>query len=1446
MLSKLIRFSIFHRLPVLLGVLALVVWGGWSATRLPVDAVPDITNNQVQVITSAPQLAAEDIERLVTFPVEQAMATLPGRVEMRSFSRFGLSVVTLVFEEDVDVYWARAQIDERLVAVRAALPAGDLEVSMAPVTTGLGEIYQYLVAPKAGYEDKFDVMDLREVQDWIVRRGLLGTDGVADVSTLGGKLRQYEVRIDPARLQAQGLSILDVMEALARNNANTGGAYIEQRERALFLRTEGLLESLEDVGQVPVPSSKSQSPVRIGHLGEVSWGHAVRYGAVTYEGEGEGVVGLVMMRKGANSAQVIKEVKTRIAEIEKSLPEGMEIRPFLDRSKLVNTALGTIKTNLTEGALIVLFVLILLVGNWRAGAVVASVIPLALLFALGMMHLFGVWANLMSLGAIDFGLIVDGSVIIVEAILHRLQAQPGLTPLQRKEAVFGAASRIRSSAAFGEIIILIVYLPILFLEGIEGKMFRPMAQTVVFAILGAFLLSLTYVPMMSAWVLRGKKTDKPNLSDRLVAAIYRAYRPVLEGAMRVKWLVIGASVVLVVFAGWRFTKLGAEFIPTLDEGDFAIQINVLQGSSLEQSIKSTTIAEEILLGFPEVEQVVSKIGSGEIPTDPMPIEAADMMVILKPRGEWQTADTRATLADTMEQVLKARLPGCAFSMQQPIQMRFNELMTGAKQDIVVKIYGDDLSELVRLADQVNDVARQVEGASDVYVEPIDGVAQWIVDIELQQLALHNIDVQTVNRVITSAYAGANVGEVYEGERRFGLVVRMGLQQRTDPASLRSLYVPTPSGRPVPLEQLARIEQREAPYQIQRDEGHRRILVAFNVRGRDMEAVVEELKAKVGAEVALPPGYSVTYGGQFENLTEARNRLAVVVPLALALILFLLYFTFRSMPQTLLILTAIPLSAVGGVLALELRGMPFSISAAVGFIALFGVAVLNGIVLLGELNHLRDEGVTDLSERIRQATHVRLRPVLMTAAVASLGFLPMALSQSGGAEVQRPLATVVIGGLVSATLLTLLLLPVLYDMLERWRPSKSAAKVTVLLLLLGASGSLSAQDATGYTLPQLLQKAEADNPSLAAGQYRAEAAGRQKGTSWELGPTELSATFGQYNSANREDNQFNLSQTIPFPMLMARRHGLAQARETQAIFELDLRKREVERTVHSLHDRYQYLLAQRAHYLTLDSIWTTQVAGTERALRGGAATELDLAKVKTAHYRMLDQLQSNEHQLRQVETQLVQLLASDEPVEIQSEPYQTLDSPPAPDSASFALHPELRAQQARVLSAYEQLRVTRTQSAPSFKIGVFSTTIIGTPLQDGGLADRSDRFNGWSVGLSLPIWYLPHHAQNQSAKLSWHAAQAEQASQSATLWADANHAYQQVLLLEERLRLYEEALLPEANTIRVSAQRGFDLGSLGRFEYQHNIDQAMRIELEALDVQHRYNQSVIDYRYYLPR
>lgn len=1057
MFQKLITYSIRHKLVIGVLSIALAIWGVWSLVHLPFDSTPDITDNQVQVITQAPSLGAQEVEQYVTTPVEMALANIPRIRERRSISRSGLSVITLVFDDAADIYWARSQVSQVVEQLEKELPK-NTETEMGPIATGLGEIYHYTIRAKEGYEHQYSLTQLRTMQDWIVRKQLSGTPGVAEVSGWGGYVKQYEVAINTDQLNASGVSVSEVFDALQRNNANTGGSYIEENSNQYYIRGIGVVKNLEDVANITVKTVDG-TPVKVGDVAKVQLGHATRFGAVTRNGEGEVVAGIAIMLKGENFQEVSKNVKERISQIQKSLPEGVVIEPFIDRTNLVDRVEGTIARNLIEGGLIVIFVLVIFLGNWRAGLVVASVIPLSMLFAFGMMKTFGIDGNLMSLGAIDFGMIVDSAVIIVEAVVTHIntghfsqpevraaylaQCQNGgaatpfaLTQKQMDEEVHFSASRIRQSAAFGEIIIMIVYIPLMTLVGIEGKMFRPMAITVFFAILGAFILSLTYVPMASSLMLSRKVHTRKTFSDRVIEKLQAWYRPVLDWVLARNKDVITGAVALFCVSIVGFKYLGGEFIPSLEEGDFAVEMSMSQGTSLSQMVESCTKAEKLLKKeYPEIKQVVSRIGSAEIPTDPMPVERADIMIALKPKAEWTSAKTTPELMEKMEETLSA-IPGLEAEISQPIQMRNNELLTGIKQDVAIKIFGEDLDVLTQQAGKVKKMIENVPGVSGIFVEEVAGLPQIQVKYNHEKMAAYGVSVDDISEILETTFAGAVAGSLYEGDKKFDIVLRMDPSQR-NVETLEQLSIPLKDGTDIPLSQVADIDYSPAPAQVSHEDGARRIYVGFNVKGRDVQSTVEDIQEILDQKLKLPDGYYYNYGGEFENLQSATNRLMVVIPIALVIILLLLYATVKNVRESLFVFSAIPLAAIGGVWALWLRGMPFSISAGVGFIALFGVAVLNGIVLIGQMNQMQREektadklsasiGVTELiHHRIIESCMVRLRPVLMTALVASMGFLPMALSQGDGAEVQRPLATVVIGGLITSTLLTLLVLPAIY-------------------------------------------------------------------------------------------------------------------------------------------------------------------------------------------------------------------------------------------------------------------------------------------------------------------------------------------------------------------------------------------------------------------------------------
>jgi len=1442
MLNNIIRFSIKNKLIIGLFTIGLIAWGIYQTSRLPIDAVPDITNNQVQIITPSPSLGAPDVERLITFPIEQANSNIPGLKEIRSFSRFGLSVVTIVFDDDVNVYWARQQVAERLQQVQGSLPTQFGKPELAPLTTGLGEIYQYVVRAKKGYEGKYGPMELRTIQDWVVRRQLMGTPGIADVASFGGYLKQYEVAINPARLKSYKLTIDDVFAALEKNNQNTGGAYIEKGPTVLFIRSEGLVNSPEDISNIVVKMTNAGMPILIRDVAAVGLGSATRYGAMTYNDQGEVAGAVVMMLKGENSSAVIKRVKKKIAQIEQTLPEGVIIEPFLDRTKMVSHAIATVKTNLIEGALIVIFVLVLFLGNLRAGFIVASVIPLSMLFAIIMMNLFGVSGNLMSLGAIDFGLIVDGAVIIVEAVMHRLQhakqfeTAKRISQVEMDGNVQQSASRMMNAAVFGQVIILIVYLPVFSLQGIEGKMFRPMAQTVSFALLGAFLLSITYVPMITALFISKEAVHKKTWSERWMNRLETSYQNLLQKVLRYAKLVIALSIILFAASVFILTRLGGEFIPKLEEGDFALETRVLTGSNLHTSINALLKAAHILKQrFPEVEKVVGKNGSSEIPTDPMPIEASDLMIILKDKSQWTSAKTFDELAEKMSAALQD-IPGVTFGFQYPVQMRFNELMSGARQDVVCKIFGEDLDSLALYAARLGAVVNRVTGADDVYVETVTGMPQIVIKYNRAAMARYGLNIEEINRSVNAAFAGQRAGSVFEGERRFDLVVRLEDEQRKEVADVQNLLIPTASGTQIPLYQVADVRVMEGPNQIQREDAKRRIIVGFNVRGRDVKSVVTELQQRVQAQIKLPTGYFVKYGGAFENLEAARKRLSVAVPVSLLLIFLLLYFAFGSVKHGLLIYSAIPLSAIGGILALSIRGMPFSISAGIGFIALFGVSVLNGIVLLSEFNRLKQEGMNDIKQVVLEGTKNRLRPVLMTAAVASLGFIPMALSNGAGAEVQRPLATVVIGGLVSATLLTLFVLPMLYIWFEKRSFSKSrAVPPAIIFIILSLAGMPTARAQTPVSLQAALDSAVKNNLSLKSAVLDIQYNRQLAGAAADIPKTNITADYGQINSIST-DTRFGISQTINFPTVYTRQKSLLLAQAGKSAGELLVTQVQVKGRVKELF--FDILALQQKEKLLLyaDSIYAAFVEKAALRLKTGETNLLEKTSAETQRKQISLQLGQLQADLHVSIGEFNALLNASEilvpaPTELKRPDIAQVDTTEMVKSAGLLV------QQQEMTISQKNWELQKSKLLPDVTIGYNNQSFVGFQRVNGTdtYFGSGKRFNSVQAGISVPIFPGAQNSRIKAAKISVLQAQAAYDLRRQQLHTAYLNAFRQYKARWESVQLYESSLLTNADTILKTVDLQFRNGVINYLEWVMLVNQSIDIRAGYLDALQHLNR-----------
>ena len=1428
--ESIIRFSVRNKLIVGMLVLGLIGWGTYSLSKLPIDAVPDITTNQVVVLTQSPALAAQEMEQYITTPVELSLANVQGVEEIRSVSRLGLSVITVVFDDGMDILKARQLVGEQLAQATQDIPAEFGKPYLAPITTGLGEIYQYTLVPQPGYEDRYDLTELRTMQDWIVKRQMAGVPGVVEVSSFGGHVKQYEVSIDPERLRAAGVTLAELFEAVQHNNGNTGGSYLEKSSQAFFIRGEGVVKSLDDIGNIVLKTTNGM-PLLVRNVADVKYGAAVRYGAMTRDGQSEAVGAVVLMLKGADAERTIKLVKERVGRIQKSLPEGVRIVPFIDRTELIDRAISTVEKNLLEGGLIVIFVLVLLLGNWRAGLIVASVIPLAMLFTFGMMRLFGVSANLMSLGAIDFGLVVDGSVIVVEGVLHFLHGHwktgDKLSQTQMDETVQTNASRILKSAVFGQVIILIVYIPILSLTGIEGKMFQPMALAVSFAIVGALLLSLTYVPAATALFLKKEIRNEENFSDKLVGKMYAAYEPLVRGALKFRIAVVAVALVVLAGSAWLFSTLGGEFIPQLDEGDIAIDLRMPTGTSLTETIDASLKAQRALRkNFPEIRQVVGRIGASEVPTDPMSVEMTDQMINMKPRSEWTSASSREEMSEKMNAVLEREVPGVMAEFTQPIQMRFNEMITGARSDVVVKIYGDDLNQLFERANAAAALITPIAGVASCRVEPIVGLPQINAAYHRDRLAQYGLDVADVNQLIRTAFAGEAAGVVFEGERRFDLVVRLDSTHRTDLTDLRNLYVPLPRGGAVPLGELADITYQEAPAQISRDDTKRRITIGINVLGRDVQSVVQDIQAKIEKGVPLPEGYYYSYGGAFENLKQASDRLLIAVPLALALIFVLLYFTFGSLVEALLIFTAVPFSAVGGIWALWLRDMPFSISAGVGFIALFGVAVLNGIVLISYLDQLAKEGDRDLRTRIMHGVQARFRPVIMTASVASLGFLPMALSTSAGAEVQRPLATVVIGGLITATLLTLVVLPVLYSLVkvrreEGRKEGKEGAKIPTFTLCLCAFGTLCLPSKTQaqrvISLNEAIESAATQNLLIKSDQLGIQAQQALLPSSFNPSKTAVDVQYGQ-TQARPLDYTVTAIQSFSAPGLYRAQRGVIEGNVASARYQLVVNQvrlaNEVKRTY------YQLLFDQK--FLNIleeqNALYQEAARAAEVRFRTGESNRLE-AVTAQSRAQYLSQRIRNARRERDVHyTSLRLLLQSTDSLQIDT--LVTLRRPLSPEVAAVMAvenNPQLNVLQQQIENSRRQTTLETRARLPDWRLGFLNQSI-----------ERTYGYSVLHLGVSFPLFTKAQTARVQAARIQEQIQETQLSYTVRQLTTELEVARARQQSLAATLEYYENSALPQATLIRQTALTAYTSGEIGYVEFFAAIQQAYLLQEEYLN------------------
>lgn len=1449
MINKIISFSINNKLIIGLLTIALIVGGIWSASKVPLDAVPDITNNQVQVITQAPNLGTEDIEQFVTYPVEVSMANLPGVTEIRSVSRFGLSVVTIVFEDDMETYLPRQLVAEKLTEVREEIPNGFGVPEMGPISTGLGEIYQYTLEVEPKFRNKYNAADLRTMQDWIVRRQMAMVPGVVEVNAFGGDIKQYEVAIDPEQLKAMGITIIDVFNALEANNANTGGAYIEKDHLANFIRGEGLIRSLSEINDIVVKNVNG-IPLTIGDVGKVQFGKAVKYGSLTKDGLGEVSGGMILMLKGASSNDVVEAVRERMKEIQKSLPEGVSIQPFLDRSKLIAKTTGTVSQNLIEGALIVIFVLVFLLGNWRGGLIVASTIPLSLLFAFILMNVFGVWANLMSLGAIDFGIIIDGAVIIVEGTVFLLYSKiknttslKNITSEDRDNITYEASSKMMNSAFFGQLIILIVFIPILALQGVEGKMFQPMALTFMFAMIGVMILCLTYVPMMSALFLRVNSEKKKTWGDKFVYWLEGVYERSLSKTFKRGKLIGASAIFLLGLATFTFSKMGGEFVPQLDEGDLAFHAILKPGSSLTETIETTTKIEKIIKSkFPEVEHVLSRIGVAEVPTDPMPMDIADCFIILKPQSEWVSASSKEDLINQIKEAVEV-VPGVNYEFTQPIEMRFNELLTGVREDLAIKLFGEDLDVLAAKAEEIGKIVSSIEGVADMKVEATSGLPQITVNYDRKKIAQYGLNVEDLNFYVEAAFAGGKAGVIFEGEKRFDLVVRLDEAHKKSIDNLKNLFVNLPNGSQLPLRELAEISYQPGPMQISRDNTNRRTYVGINVRGRDIQSVVDDIEKKLDANLNLPPGYYIRYGGAFENLERASQRLKIVVPIALGLIFLLIFFALKSFKQSLMIYMAIPLAAIGGIFSLWLRGMPFSISAGVGFIVLFGVAVLNGLVLISGWNELKEEGVDNIDERIKLGAKRRIRPILLTALTDVLGFLPMAISTSAGAEVQQPLATVVIGGMISATLLTLFVLPILYRRIENKSKSKGVAVpvIGLLFLFLLPTNILNAQteDSTSITsIEQAISIGLKNNGYVNSTKMNVQYLGTAEKSAINIDKTDFNVQYGQYNSLEN-DFGFNVNQSFEFPTVYSAQKKLAEKKTDEGEIQLSVVENDLRKEIRQAWYELSYNHDKRILLEYQDSLYSEFLRAATIRYEAEEGTYLEKVSAETQLMQIRNELSLIEVDISIQEKRIKSLLNDNSIAEIVPQKLDKKQMNSTLDSELIQSNPTLRSIQQQIIVAQAEMSVNKAKMLPNLSIGYFNQSLIGSPTVNGSVATSSNRFSGVQGGVSIPLFYGSYKSEIKMAQIKSEMAQVNSDYYLVALTSQYEQSLNEILKLQGSLNYYEGSALSHAELIIDNAHKSFLNGAIDYVEYFQSIRQALEVKFNYINTIKGYNIAVIN-------
>lgn len=1434
MFKAIVHFSIQKKLFVGLTTLFLLLGGIYAMMTLPIDAVPDITNNQVQIVTVSPTLAPQEVEQLITMPIEIAMSNIMNVEEIRSVSRFGLSLVTVVFKESVPTLDARQLINEQIQTVAGEIPTELGTPELMPITTGLGEIYQYVLRVEPGYEEKYDAMELRTIQDWIVKRQLSGIPGIVEINSFGGYLKQYEVAVDPDALYSLNITIGEVFEALNRNNQNTGGSYIEKINKAYYIRSEGMIGKIKDIERIVI-TNRGGIPIHISDVGSVRFGSAKRFGAMTKDGEGECVGGIAMMLKGANANVVTKELEARVERVQKMLPEGVRVEPYLNRSELVDRNISTVIRNLIEGALIVFIVLIIFLGNVRAGLIVASVIPLAMLFAFILMRVFGVSANLMSLGAIDFGIVVDGSIVILEGILAHIYSRRlmgrTLSAEEMDREVEAGAGHVARSATFAVLIILIVFFPLLTLTGIEGKYFTPMAKTLVFCIIGALILSLTYVPMMASLFLKRTISSKPTFADRFFGKLNGVYRRTLHFCLRHIWGTIACSFAALAVSLFLFTRLGAEFIPTLDEGDFAMQMTLPAGSSLTHSIELSKQAEETLMkNFPEIKHVVAKIGTAEVPTDPMAVEDADIMIVMKPFKEWTSASSRAEMVEKMKASLEP-ITGAEFNFSQPIQLRFNELMTGAKADIAIKLYGEDMAELYKKAKEASLFVEQVPGAADVIVEQAMGLPQLVVHYDRAKIARYGMNIEELNTIIRTAYAGEAAGVVFENERRFDLVLRLDNDKVAD-LNLDKLFVRTAEGIQIPVSEVATIELVNGPLQINRDATKRRIVIGVNVRDADIQKVVRTIQETLDKHIKLEPGYYFEYGGQFENLQNAIDTLTIVIPVALSLILLLLFFAFKSVTYSLVVFSTVPLSLIGGILALWLRGLPFSISAGVGFIALFGVAVLNGILMINHFNNLRKQTKYQMTtNRIlaKGCPHL-LRPVFLTGLVASLGFVPMAIAKSAGAEVQRPLATVVIGGLIVSTILTLIIIPVFYRLVNSsaaWKRQRWLKRLLPFLLFLGILFPTHAQQTV--SLEEAVTIALENHPRLKTAMASIERSRASRGESWEVSPTTFNYSWGQINGETRNDNQMEITQSLGSLLTPFYKNALVNRQVATGEYYRDLVKKEITAEVKRAWAYYQYAFH-------LCALYKEQIEWAGR-LRKASQLRYEQGDITLLERNMSSTLVAD------LQTRLSQ---AEEELQLATRRFSWTcysDSPLLPMDTTLVLFPARVAEIApsdihlnyfRSVADEKKamLRIERSRFFPELSVGYVRQKIA--PLS--GL-------DSWMVGISFPVLFFPQHSRVRQAKIDSYIARTEAESNIRQLNNKVEELSVALRKEGEHIRYYTTGALPEAEALLKSATVQFKESETDITQFVQSLNAAREIRRGYIEAVYAYNISALELELY---